>query len=192
MRPEIVFVGGVWSLGLAFTNVHQYWTRGMQFCELSSQEQTEISDSALMAIAAVSVAYLLIFNAMNFGKCNLIVIKGYSWFINAIIVGTTVVYHFPVCILVIVFMFPLLHFSVGIFGFNSHKLDIKQKITGLIGFAASLATGVVFLFGSVMFEPGFNFKTDMLHVAMRDTFCAGSNLYVYLCAIFVPNALTII
>ena len=36
-----------------------------------------------------------------------------------------------------------------------------------------------------------NFKDLVFHNVVEDTNCAGSNLFVYLCVIFVPNVIVI-
>jgi hypothetical protein len=123
------------------------------------------------------------------------VLKGFNWFVNAVITAALVVYHFPVALLNLVFMFPLLHNSVSLFGWKkSEKIDIKIKLMSIGYFLVFLTAAVVILLGSVIFKDDFTVSKlkEILHIAIRDTHCTGSNLYVYFCVILVPNVLTII
>jgi hypothetical protein len=143
----------------------------------------------------VSVGMLLVFNLFFFGKSSVTVLKGYNWFINAVITAAVVVYHFPVALLNIVFVFPLLHNCVSLFGWNkSEKADVKQKVFSLAFILVFTAISVVFLLGPVILKNDFEVShlRDMLLMAIKDTQCTGSNLYIYFCTILVPNVLTIV
>lgn len=126
-----------------------------------------------------------------------------------------VVYHFPVALVQIVFIFPLLHNSVSLFGLSksdSRKLSAFEWVSSNIYFLFWLLAGIAILFGSVLLrdlDPKqleskgrtlpeqvimniFAVKNDMLATTILDFDCAGSNLWVYICCILIPNVLTII
>jgi hypothetical protein len=190
VRPEIVFVAMVYLAGAFFVNLP-----GHGFCELTSQEQEVNVRQALTLILAISAALLAIYNFFFFAKCSVTVLKGYNWFVNAVITATVIVYHFPVALLNIVFVFPLLHNSVSLFGWKaSEKIELGQKLLSLAYLIAFVVFSIITLLGTVILKDDFKLSnlTEMLHVAIKDTSCTGSNLYIYFCTIFVPNVLTII
>jgi len=152
---------------------------------------------------------------MQFGESNVIVLKSHNWFVNAVVTAALIVYHFPVAIINLVFIFPLLHNSVSLFGLSKSKtpkLSAVEWVASNIYFLFWLVTGIAILFGSVLLrdlEPKqlqqngrtlpeqvitniFAVKNDMLATTILDFDCAGSNLWVYICCLLVPNLLTII
>ena len=152
-------------------------------------------DQALLIMLLVSALMLVIFNSFFFAKSSVTVLKSYNWFMNAVITAAVVIFHFPVSILIIVFMFPLLHNSVSIFGWNKQeKIETGHKIYSLTFFSVYFTLSVIFLLGTVILKEDFAASKlkDMFHVAVRDSSCAGSNLHFYICVILVPNVLTII
>jgi hypothetical protein len=72
---------------------------------------------------------MAIFNKLHFAQSNVIVLKGYNWFINAVITAAVVVYHFPVALLNLVFIFPLLHNSVSLFEWGSKFGKVKSQVS---------------------------------------------------------------
>jgi hypothetical protein len=56
------------------------------------------------------------------------VLKAYNWFINAIITAAVVVYHFPVALLNLVFMFPMLHNCVPLFYLSNSRNHQSKKL----------------------------------------------------------------
>lgn len=158
---------------------------------------------------------LLAFNAAQFGQSNEIVLKSHNWFVNAVITTALVVYHFPVALINLVFVFPLLHTSVSLFGLSKskgRKLSVAEWLSSNICFLFWLVAAIAILFGSVLLrdlDPKqlqqnsrtlpeqvilniFTVKNDMLATTILDFECAGSNLWVYICCILIPNVLTIL
>ena len=141
--------------------------------------------------------------------------KRHNLFVNSVITATLVIYHFPAALINIIFVFPLLHNSVSIFGWNKSKgwkLSMLKTVMSNIYFLIWLVAGITILFGSVLLRDldqkqldkagrsiqeqvlhnALAIKNDMLATTIRDFECAGSNLWVYICVLLVPNILTII
>jgi hypothetical protein len=148
-----------------------------------------------MIMLLVSAGLLAVYNFFYFTKSSITVLKGYNWFINAIIAAPVVLYHFPMGVILIVFIFPLLLNVVPIFGWRKQeKIGLGEKAFSLVSFFSLFALITMFLLGSIILKEDFAISQlkEMFHLAMRDTSCTGSNLYTYFCMILVPNALTII
>lgn len=124
---------------------------GKDFCEKNGVEQKEILNQALFIMALVSVGLLVVFNLFFFKKTHVTIIKGFNWFVNSVISAATVMYHFPMAYLQIVFIYPLILNAVPIFGWGrAEKLGPVQKGISLISFVAVFGLSFILLFGSMM------------------------------------------
>jgi hypothetical protein len=84
------------------------------------------------------------------------VLKGYNWFVNSVISAATVMYHFPMGMLQIVFMFPLILNVVPIFGWRKEdKIGLGAKISQLTIFSAILAGTIVINLGTIILDENF-------------------------------------
>ena len=82
-----------------------------------------------------------------------------------------------------------------IFGWGrNEKMSVVSRVSSLMIFAIIAVISTLLLFGSLFHEKKFGVPEmkELMHTAVSDTYCAGSNLYVYFCMIFVPNMLFII
>lgn len=83
-------------------------------------------------------------------------LKGYNWFVNSVISAATVMYHFPMGMLQIVFIFPLLLNVVPVFGWRKEdKIAIGQKLYSLSLFTGILASSIVLIFGTIILKEDF-------------------------------------
>ena len=119
------------------------------YCEQPQAIRDKTGDESFLAILGLSFLFMAVFNARYFGLSSVIVLKGYNWFTTAIITAAVVVYHFPVALLNLVFVFPLLHNCVPLFYFSKHKqfekISISQWILSNAMFLLATAASIVFL-----------------------------------------------
>lgn len=118
---------------------------------MKPQDVDACTTKTLSAIGAASLAYLLCFNAKFHGQLDVLVFKFYYCFIVSVVVAALIVFAFPVVLMAIVFLFPLLHHSVSLFGCRRAK-SVKAWAGGHILFLAWLALGLCILLGTVLFS----------------------------------------
>ena len=163
---------------------------------MKPQDVDACTTKTLSIIGATSLAYMLCFNAKFYGQMDVLVLKFYNWFIVSVIMAALIVYAFPVVLIGIVFLFPLLHNSVSLFGCRSAK-SVKVWLLSNILFLAWLALGLCILLGTILFSdatPAAKFASlkSMVTTIIIDYQCVGSNLWTYFCVLFVPNVLNIV
>ena len=119
------------------------------YCDQPQDLRDLTGDQSFLSILLLSSLYMLVFNSRYFGQSSVIVLKGYNWFTTTIITAAVVVYHFPVALLNLVFVFPLLHNCVPLFYFSRHKqfekISIPQRLFSNVMFLIVLAATIVFL-----------------------------------------------
>ena len=153
-----------------------------------------------MIIFATSVIFVLAFNILQKYKCDTLILKSINWFIVSVITSSLIVYAFPVVLISIAFIFPLLHNSVSLFGWNRQKGQShynKEWVVSILFFVTWLALGVSILLGTVIFtNQSIHVKVatikQMVTTIITDYYCVGSNCWVYFCCLLLPNILTII
>ena len=119
------------------------------YCDQPQDLRDLTGDQSFLSILLLSSLYMLVFNSRYFGQSSVIVLKGYNWFTTTIITAAVVVYHFPVALLNLVFVFPLLHNCVPLFYFSRHKqfekISIPQRLFSNVMFLIVLAATIIFL-----------------------------------------------
>ena len=93
-----------------------------------------------------------------------------------------------------------MHFSTAIFNWAGTKRDIKTIIVSHLLFVVWLGLGLSCLLGSILFkdiDKGFEIQNltqikNLINLAISDYFCVGSNLWLYMCSLLVPNILVIV
>jgi len=163
---------------------------------LKPQDVDACTTNTLSIIGATSIAFILCFNAKFYGQMDLLIFKFYNWFIVSVIMAALIVYAFPVVLIGIVFVFPLLHNSVSLFGCRRAK-SAKGWVVSNILFLAWLALGLSVLLGTILFSdasPATKLSSlkSMVTTIIIDYQCVGSNLWTYFCVLFVPNVLNIL
>lgn len=163
----------------------------------------------ICVIMLLNVVFFLIWhnvrlNMMSNFCVNNVLVKCYGLFISMTFTATISFYHYPAAMINIVILFPLIHNSIGLFG-RSIKEPLTysryQTVFSHLCFLICLLLAVCCMFGTVIFEKdSFNIKSgslkkiyrDMLQIAMEDLICAGSNIWIYICLLYLPNLLLII
>ena len=117
-------------------------------------------------------------------------LKSIAWYINSILTASLVIYSFPVVLVSVLFMFPLLHYATNLF-----KLS-KASLWSHLNFVLWLSLSVLILLDTVVL-PSTKYKSqysiqNMVITSINDYHCVGSNVWMYLCCIFVPNLLVIL
>lgn len=83
-------------------------------------------------------------------------LKGFNWFVNSVISAATVMYHFPMGMLQIVFLFPLLLNVVPIFGWRKEdRTAIGEKLYSLGLFTGIASTSIVLILGTIILKDDF-------------------------------------
>jgi hypothetical protein len=118
---------------------------------LKPEDVETCTTKTLAIIGATCVAYILCFNAKFYGKMDILIFKFYNWFIVSVIMSSLIVYAFPVVLIGIVFIFPLLHNSISLFGFK-RAWSAKEWIVSNIMFLAWLALGLSVMLGTILFS----------------------------------------
>lgn len=113
---ELKFMGGLYFLCLLFISgpsLAMKWFSplgGSDLCQADSAKRQAFSDQMLLILIACSILYLTVFNLLHFGQTRQVIIKSIAWIINSIAAASLVIYSFPVVLITVVFIFPLLHY----------------------------------------------------------------------------------
>ena len=133
-------------------------------------------------------------------KVNYILLKSYGLFISLTFTATISFYHYPACLISLLVVFPLLHNSIGLAWSSSisktHSYSSLQKLLSHIFFLTSLIISIMLLFGTHLMDgqsgkpapDGFNnIYRNLLQMTVEDFVCAGSNIWIYISMLYVPN-----
>jgi len=143
------------------------------------------------------------------GQVNSTVLKTMIWFIDAMMTAALIIYQFPIVLIMVLFIFPLLNYATPLFFWNSIRQNKKESrynlawFTSIILFVGWLALGISILLGTILFKDvdiknplsvssNIHHVTGLINTSISDYFCVGSNLWVYFCMLFVPNVIVVI
>jgi len=130
---EAIFICLTYSLGFVFINLPTFLMKlnksekinSDNYCDYPQSTRNTTGDQSFYSMLLISTFFILSFNCLYFRHSSVTILKAYNWFINAIITAAVVVYHFPVALLNLVFMFPLLHNCVPLFYLNAKSKKLE-------------------------------------------------------------------
>ena len=200
---EALFIALIYSLGFILVFMPEGFASisgNNDFYKMSKREQSAIANQTFIFILVSCTALILSFNLFSSQKCDTLILKSINWFIVSVVNASLIVYAFPVVLINIAFIFPLLQNSVSLLGWNRQKGQAhynKEWFASIVMFILWSLLFVSTLLGTVIFSkdsPSEKAETlkQMVATIITDYHCVGSNCWVYFCCLFVPNVLTII
>jgi hypothetical protein len=108
--------------------------------------------------------------------------------VNQILSGALIVYEFPMVVINSMFVYPILH---NVISLRSNAYDVVKSIVSVSAFSC---IAFLFLFGGVKMSEGGMFEnlSSIIGEAIFDYECVGSNVWLFICIILVPNLIIII
>ena len=176
------------------------------FCTLNPESQYEVGDQILLVVSVLLVLILFLMNAMFYNKFDKQITNSYHWCVTCIINTAVMVIRFPVSFIVVVFIFPILANVQYVFGLkdkdvNKREWLIRSILTVIFTILMFLVLFGTFLlkdinkledvFTNQMAENFITMKNTLIHGAIRDSQCSGSNIWTEICVLFIPNLLMI-
>lgn len=157
---EALFIAIAYSIGFFLVFVpeaamYALYGESINYQMLSPEARDEVTVCSIAAIMGACSCLLLYFNLFNGLTCDTLTLKTLNWLIVTPVLGSLIVYAFPVVLIGIAFGFPLLQNSVSLFGWSASKDQRQSKcslLTSIIVFLMWLSLCISVLLGTVLFS----------------------------------------
>ena len=126
---------------------------------------------------------------------------------NIICVFAVMVIHFPMSLVTVLFVWPIMTNVQHVFGLRDKNVDKREWVIRSILTVIFTILTFLILFGTFLLKdinkPGdilssnqlaknfIEMKNVLFHGVIRDSQCSGSNLWTEICVLFFPNLLMI-
>jgi len=199
MGAEVKFIVSSYALGFLCSGVpNLLMGPDKDFCMADPIDRDHYAGLGIKAIGILCLTFHVLWSIQSV-KTNAVVLKSVNWFINAVVTASLIIYAFPVVLINVLFVFPLLFYATPVI---KSKISLQWFMNHLF-FLAWLTITFSILLGSLLFK---DFESDgilmsivnnapsvinLLISSLIDFNCVGSNNWLYFCLLLVPNCLVI-